>query len=62
MPCCSARTKRKHSERINQDETKTDEMDPDTIQRLYGGKNGVLSDSELEILMRGSHVPGGAVV
>lgn len=38
-----------------------DTMDPDTIQRLYGGKNGVLSDSELEILMRGSHVPGGAV-
>ena len=39
-----------------------DEMDPDTIQRLYGGKNGVLSELELEILMRGSHVPGGAVV
>ena len=39
-----------------------DEMDSDTLIRMYGGKNGVLSESELEILMRGSHVPGGAVV
>lgn len=36
-------------------------MNAHVINRLYGGANGMLSESELDVLMRGSRLPGGAV-